>query len=78
MFDEQTRFNWGYHDAASDVENSRTPLVDGVRFYGTTKEWAEARGPSPYVTGYVAGHKASKNGTYDNSSKSAWEMKDLS
>lgn len=65
--DDQTKFNWGYHDGASDAKIHRIPLVDGIRFYGTTKEWAEARGPSPYVTGYLAGHAAYKD--------AAWEEK---
>ena len=77
-FNKEVRFNWGYHDAASDHENGRRPMANGVVFEGTLEEWAAHRGGGAYIEGYLAGYKASTEGVYNMDSKSAFAESGLS
>lgn len=77
-FDTEVRFNWGYHDGASDHENGRRPMINSVVFEGTLEEWAARRGGGAYIEGYLAGHKASTEGVYNRDSKSAFAESGLS
>lgn len=67
----RVRFNWGYHDAAADVEAGRP---DRATADPSTPGWR----PLPafdvaYAEGYLAGTKDAREGTYAGNSDAAWE-----
>jgi len=60
-FADRIRFNWGYHDAASDVA------------YGSKPMWAGKVHPDAvYAAGYAAGKKAAEAGESTWDSTKAW------
>lgn len=62
---QRIRFNWGYHDGASDVRN----------VYKTTEErqqFAASHFDRAYAEGHAAGDAAQTAGTYTNDSMVAW------
>lgn len=64
---QRIRFNWGYHDGASQQRN----------IYKTTEEAAlfvQHHFDRAYADGFVAGMCDEATGTYANNSTTAWEQ----
>lgn len=60
--DPRIRFNWGYHDGASDVRNNRHK----------SDEWFRKHFDKVYLQGYAAGWRDMQNGEYQENSTRAW------
>lgn len=56
------RFNWGYHDGASDVRNNRHK----------SQEWFRNHFDKVYLQGYDVGRRDMQNGEYTENSTRAW------
>ena len=67
-FSDRTRFNWGYHDAASDVEHHRSVAANGKPI----AEWLAEHPDTAYHDGYCYGRQDASNGFYENNSEPAW------
>lgn len=60
-FNPQARFNWGFHDGASDVEHDRP------------NKWAnKTHFSNEYRQGYLIGFAAAQRGESTESSEAAW------
>ena len=70
-FSDRIRFNWGYHDGADDVKNSRRPLWE-TRI---TREQKRLQDPA-WMDGYEMGEAAQIAGTYNGNSDEAWEERE--
>lgn len=67
-FPNRVRFNWGYHDAASDVRNGRAIRMDG----NTAETIVANHFDQAYAIGYTFGHRDALAGTYKEWSAAAW------
>lgn len=61
-FEPRERFNWGYHDGASDAQRRKIAPWAGRRHYDRS-----------YEAGYYAGQQASEDGEYNGWSETAWK-----
>jgi hypothetical protein len=69
-FDDRVRFNWGYHDAASDAKRGqarKTVLNGGQDVRTVSREFDEA-----YYDGYLAGLRHWNDWEYNGDSTAAW------
>ena len=62
------RFNWGYHDGASDQFNGRGHRMEER----LGAEWTEKHHDPVYVDGYLNGKVDARTGRYFDDSSSAW------
>lgn len=70
-FETRVRFNWGYHDAAHDVEtqNIRALVVDGPQTPQTVSEAFDLA----YARGYALGLEDARAKAYQSTSEPAWQ-----
>ena len=68
LFSDRVRFNWGYHDAASDVENHRSTAANGKPI----AEWLTDHPDTAYHDGYCYGRRDAEASFYENCSDAAW------
>ncbi len=61
-YPNQVRFNWGYHNGASDIRNNRQEKYTSGHFDQT------------YLVGYRQGLVDARNGNYYDNSQFAWDM----
>ena len=66
-YEPRIRFNWGYHDGASDLKNGWTRL-DGA----TVSNIEYKHFDKSYSRGYVEGYYDFKEGIYNENSTAAW------
>ena len=70
VFENRVRFNWGYHDAATDA---RLKMVrDVVEFGPQTPRIVSEEHDLAYARGYRAGLKDAFAGKYAGNSDAAW------
>jgi len=70
MFNDRIRFNWGYHDAASDVAHGR-PRCTGL-FGQQSPNYVSRQYDAAYYEGYVRGLADARHGAYEGNSEAAW------
>jgi len=66
------KFNWGYHDGATEHERGRGRLVTNDTKMTPGKTISRKAQPF-YAQGYEAGRDASIRGEYYNNSEDAWQ-----
>jgi hypothetical protein len=65
---DRVRFNWGYHDGASEAVSGVFP----VRLQRWGADWQNHHHDPTYVAGWQIGYDDAKAGTYTNNSEGAW------
>lgn len=69
-FEDRVRFNWGYHDAASEATSGRRRMITETGEHNTTQ--VSKKYDAAYFGGYVAGLADSDMGLYRGDSENAW------
>jgi hypothetical protein len=75
-FDDRTRFNWGYHDAAQDVLNPKFTERDLVNELDPKRPaWQQVSKMKDYAYyyGYREGLDDARAGLYAKNSQEAWD-----
>ena len=76
-FDDCTRFNWGYHDAAQAVREGWAVPTRNFGFGPTVKvnspeDVLKTHHDKSYAEGWIRGYRDAKDGKYSDSSEEAW------
>lgn len=70
-FDDQTRYNWGYHDGALAIREGFSP-VPVARGEKTLEQFLAEHFDQTYADGYRAGQASQTRGTYNADSGTSW------